>query len=237
MHNNKYLPFDPKKKFLLKNLHFSIRGFITKNFYAFVTLAHQLLFYLLYVYHLVLDMFSFGNFNSKEIANLIGSKDPLGLESYSQKSNFSSETTNNQQNNWKSNEIPSQDEVMQLDESNMAHDAIPHYLKSGNCNNSAKTSKDKEEENTLTLQVNKSRPIRSISSGNLAKKISFKSFEDIQKSRKRSHTNSRKTFEIDGSNPGPSTDPNFSSNPLDSEAIIQQFNDKTKEITKTMADL
>ena len=203
-----------------------------------LAVSGQLLFYLLYIYHSVPDMFSFGNFNSKEIANLIGSKDPLGLESYSQKSNFSSEITNNQQNNCKNNEIPSQDEAMRPDESNMVHDAIPHYLKSGNCNNSANTSKDKEEENTPTLQVNsKSRPIRSISSGNLAKKISFKSFEDIQQSWKRSRTNSRETFDIDGGNPGPSTDPNFSSNPLDSEAIIQQFNDKTKEITKTMANL
>ena len=125
---------------------------------------------------------------------------------------------------------------MRPDESNMVHDAIPHYLKSGNCNNSANTSK--EEENTPTLQVNsKSRPIRSISSGNLAKKMSFKSFKDIQQSQKRSRTNSRETFEIDGGNPGLSTDPNFSSNPSDSEAIIQQFNDKTKEITKTMANL
>ena len=129
---------------------------------------------------------------------------------------------------------------MQPSESNMAHDAIPHYLKSGNCNNSANTSKDKdkEEENTLTLQVNsRSRPIRSISSGNLARKISFKSFEDTQQSRKRSRTNSRETLEIDGGAPGPSNDPNFSFNPPDSEAIIQQFNEKTKEITKTMADL
>ena len=125
---------------------------------------------------------------------------------------------------------------MRLDESNMVHDVIPHYLKSGNCNNSANTSK--EEETTPTLQVNpKFIPIRSISSGNLAKKMSFKSFEDIQQSRKRSCTNSRKTLENDGGNPGPSTDPNFSSNPSDSEAVIQQFNDKTKEITKTMANL
>ena len=129
-----------------------------------LAVSGQLLFYLLYIYHLVPDMFSFGNFNSKEIANLIGSKDPLGLDSFSQKSNDSSETTNNQQNNYKNNEIPSQDEVMWPDESNMAHDTIPHYLKSGNCNNSANTSKDKEEENTPTLQVNKSGPIRSISS-------------------------------------------------------------------------
>ena len=167
-------------------------------------------------------MFSFGNFNCKEIADLIGNKDPLGLDSDSLKNDLSSDIANNQQNNCKNNAISSQDKVMRPDESNMAHDVIPHYLKSGNCNNSANTSK--EEEITPTLQVNsKSRPIRSISSGNLAKKMSFKSFEDIQQSRKRSCTNSCETLEnkIDGSNPGPSMDPNFSSKPSDSEAIIQ----------------
>ena len=46
-------------------------------------------------------MFSFGDFNNQEIANLIGSKDPLGLESHPQMSNFSSETTNIQQNSCK----------------------------------------------------------------------------------------------------------------------------------------
>ena len=183
-------------------------------------------------------MFSFGNFNCKKIADLIGNKDPLGLNSDIEKSNVSSNTANNQHDNCINNAIPSKDEAIMLEESNMAHDAIPNYLKAGNCNNSANTSK--EEEGTPTLQVNsKSRPIRSISSGNLAKKMSFKSLEDIQKSWKRSCTNSRKTSdnEIDGSNPGSSKDPNFSSKPSNSEAIIQQFNDKTKEIINTMANL
>ena len=169
---------------------------------------------------------------------LIGNKDPLGLNSDIQKSNVSSDTANNQQNNCINNANPSQDEAMMLDKSNMVHNAIPHYLKSGNCNSSANTSK--EEEITPTLQVNsKSRPIRSISSGNLAKKMSFKSFKDTQQSRKRSRTNSCETLEneIDGGNPGSSKDPNFSSKPSDSEDIIQQFNNKTKEITKTMANL
>ena len=181
-------------------------------------------------------MFSFGDFNHKEIADLIGNKDPLGLNSDT-KSNVSSNTANNQQDNCINNAIPSQDEAVMPDKSNMSHNTIPHYLKAGNCKNSANTSK--EEEVTPTLQVNsKSRPIRSISSGNLAKKMSFKSFEDIQQSRKRSRTNSRKTSkEIDDGNPGSSKDANFSSEPSDSEAIIQQFNDKTKEIIKTMANL
>ena len=111
----------------------------------------------------------------------------LGLNSDT-KSNVSSNTANNQQDNCINNAIPSQDEAVMPDKSNMSHNTIPHYLKAGNCKNSANTSK--EEEVTPTLQVNsKSRPIRSISSGNLAKKMSFKSFEDIQQSRKRSRTN------------------------------------------------
>ena len=34
------------------------------------------------------DMFSFGDFNNQEIANLIGSKDPLGLEYIHNKMNI-----------------------------------------------------------------------------------------------------------------------------------------------------
>ena len=184
-------------------------------------------------------MFSFGDFKHNEIADLIRNKDPLGLNLDIEMDNQSSIITNNQPDNSINNEIPSKDEAIMPEESNMAHDAIPHYLKVGNCNNSANTNK--EDEGTPTLQVNsKSRPIRSISSGNLAKKISFKSFEDIQQSRKRSHTNSHETSEeneINGSNPGLSKDQNFSSKPSNSEEIIQQFNDKTKEIIKTMASL
>ena len=128
-----------------------------------------------YIYHSVPDMFSFGNFNHQEIADLIGNKDPLGLNSDTM-SNVSSNTTNNQQDNCINNAIPSQDKAVMLDESNMAQDAIPHYLKAGNCNNSANTCK--EEEVTPTLQVNsKSRSIRSISSGNLAKKMSLKALK------------------------------------------------------------
>ena len=111
------------------------------------------------------------------------------------------------------------------------HDTIPHYLRAGNCNSSANTNKD--EEGTPTLQVNsKSRPIRSTGSGNLAKKMFFKSFKSIQQSQKRSCTNSCKTSDeskIDDSNPGSSKDPNFTSN---SNEIIEQFNSKTKEIFK-----
>ena len=183
-------------------------------------------------------MISFGNFRKNEITDLIRNKDPLGLYPDIEKGNQSSNITNNQPDNSINKEIPSKDEAIMPEESNMVHNAIPHYLKAGNCNNSANTNK---EEGTPTLQVNsKSRPIRSISSGNLAKKMSFKSFKDIQQSWKRSHTNSCKTSEeneINGGNPGSSKDPNFSSKPSNSEEIIQQFNDKTKEIIKTMASL
>ena len=183
-------------------------------------------------------MFSFGDFKNNEITDLIGNKDPLGLDPDIEKGNYSSNITTYQLNNIKTEEIPSKDEVTMPEESNMVHDAIPHYLKAGNCNNSANTNK--EDEGTPTLQVNsKSRPIRSISSGNLAKKMSFKSFEDIQQSRKRSRTNSHETSEneINDGNPGSSKDPNFSSKPSNSEEIIQQFNKKTTEIFKTMASL
>ena len=84
-------------------------------------------------------MFSFGNFNCKKIADLIGNKDPLGLNSDIEKSNVSSNTANNQHDNCINNAIPSKDEAIMLEESNMAHDAIPNYLKAGNCNNSANT--------------------------------------------------------------------------------------------------
>ena len=184
-------------------------------------------------------MFSFGNFKHNEIADLIRNKDPLGLDPDIEKGNQSSNITNNQPDNSTNKEIPSKDEAIMPEESNMVHDAIPHYLKAGNCNNSANTNK--EDEGTPTLQVNsKSRPIRSISSDNLAKKMSFKSFEDVQQSQKRSRTNSCKTSEeneINGGNPGLSKDPNFLSKPSNSEEIIQQFNDKTKEIIKMMASL
>ena len=123
-------------------------------------------------------MLSFGDFKKNKIANLIGNKDPLGLYPDIDQSNHSSDTSINHTNNSKSKEIPSKDKAMLPEETNMAHDTIPHYLRAGNCNNSANTNK--HEDGTPTSQVNsKSRPIRSISSGNLSKKMSFKSFKNI----------------------------------------------------------
>ena len=181
-----------------------------------------------------MTMLSFSDFKKNEIAKLIGNKDPLDLYPDINQSNHSSDTLINQTNNNETKEIPSKDKAM-LPETNMVHDAIPHYLRAGNCNNSANTNKD--EEDTPTSQVNpKSRPIRSISSGNSSKKTSFKSFKNIQQSWKRSQTNSCNTLEekIDDGNPGLSKDPNFTSN---SDEITDQFNTKTKEIIKTMASL
>ena len=63
-----------------------------------LAVSGQLLFYLsLHVYHSVPDMFSFGDFNCKEIADLIGNKDPLGLDSDLQKRDLNSDIAINQQ--------------------------------------------------------------------------------------------------------------------------------------------
>ena len=79
-------------------------------------------------------------------------------------------------------------------ESRMEYDAILHYLKlEANFNNSADTSNKENTENTSpTLQVNNpitNRPIHSVSSGNLAQNVLFKSFENIQQFQQRSHMN------------------------------------------------
>ena len=73
----------------------------------------------------------------------------------------------------------------------MKYDAILHYLKLvANFNNNADTNK---ENTSPTLKVNNSvnnpiinRPLHSVSSGNLAQNVSFKSFKNIQHSWKRS---------------------------------------------------
>ena len=76
------------------------------------------------------------------------------------------------------------------------------------------------------LQENPIRSLRSASSGNLTRNMSFKSFESIQQSHKRSHTNSRDSHKsLDDGNPGSSKDPNFTSN---SNELMEQFNKKNK---------
>ena len=65
--------------------------------------------------------------------------------------------------------------------------------------------------------------------------MSFKSFESIQQSCKRSRTNSHDSCEsLDNGNPASSKDPNFTSN---SNELMEQFNKKTNEIIQTMAGL
>ena len=146
------------------------------------------------------------------IAKLIGNKDPLGLDFDINMSTNNLDTAIESYTTIKTNK----DETILPNtemKTKMEHDAIPHYLRAGNCNNRAVTNKD--ENNTPTLQVNsRCRPLRSVSSGNLVKKMSFKSFESIQQSCKISQTNSCESASsenFDDGNPGSSKDPNFTS--------------------------
>ena len=184
---------------------------------------------------------SLGDFKPNEISQLIENKDPLGLnadiDSYSTIKN-NTQTYQNAESNSEEPEI------------NMEYDAILHYLKmvpaltASNINNNANSNKatnkstDKEiqnkEDTTPVSQVNTR--LTSISSGNLACKVSFKSFENIQQSRKRSCTNSCNSDEILGT----SSDPNLNLNTdisSNSNELIEEFNTKTNEITKAMNEL
>ena len=112
-----------------------------------------------------------------------------------------------------------------LPKTNMVYDAIPHYLRAGNFNNSADTKSTKDENISPILQVN-SRSLRSVGSGNLARNMSFKSFETLQQSCKRYCTNSCDSCKSLGNgNAGSSKDPNFTSN---SNEVMEQFNKKKK---------
>ena len=155
-------------------------------------------------------MLSFGDFKKKKLL-LISNKDSLGLNS-----EVDSYTTIKY--DAKSQDL-SQEAILPdkgNDKTNMKQDAILHYLKVVNFNNSADTNKNKtkEEENiSPTLQVNRIRSLRSVTSGNLARSMSFKSFKNIQQCHKRSHTNSCDSHEgLYNGNPGTSRDPNFTSN-------------------------
>ena len=171
---------------------------------------------------------SFGDFKPDEIYNLIENKDSLHLN----KDIEGHPTINNQQ----------------LSEKHMEYDAILHYIKMAstlkmtNVNNNANSNPEPEDtktKDTIPSQVNypstsRSTPyntqLTSISSNNLAHKVSFKSFENIQQSRKRSCTNS--CDEITGT----SSDPNLNliSN---SNELLEEFNTKTNEITKGLHEL
>ena len=113
-------------------------------------------------------------------------------------------------------------------ESKMEYDVIPHYLKLAvNLNNSADTNK---ENTSPTLQVNNpiiNRPIHSVSSGNLAQNVSFKSFKNIQQSWKRSHMNSHK-IQMDRI-PGTSSDQNNLITWSNSNEVIEDFNIKLEK--------
>ena len=131
-------------------------------------------------------MLSFGNFKKNEITELIGNKEPLGLNSDINMSRNNSDTDIESYTTIKTNtETPSEEAISP--KTNMAHDAVLHYLRAGNFKNSADTKNTKEYENiSPTLQVNPG-SLRSVSSGNLARNMSFKS---VQQSCKRSGTNS-----------------------------------------------
>ena len=163
---------------------------------------------------------SFGDFKNNEILELIKNKDPLGLNSDIERCKTAI------------SEAP----LMPSDETKMQYDAIPHYLKSAtNLNNSADTNTDNT---SPTLQVNNPiiRPIHSFSTGNLSRSTtSFKSFKNIQQSHKRSHTNSCNMDKILGI-PFKILQNNLTIQSK-SKVLIDEFNIKTREITKVMQGL
>ena len=179
---------------------------------------------------------SFGDFKPNEISQLIENKDPLGLkvdtDNYSTIRNNTQTYAQNAQNNSEEPEI------------NMEYNAILHYLKMvptlkvSNTNNNADSNKatDKEKQNkedtTPVSQVNTR--LTSISSGNSAQKVSFKSFKNIQQSCKRSCTNSCDEILGTSSNPNLNLNTLISSN---SNELIEEFNSRTNEITKAMHEL
>ena len=185
---------------------------------------------------------TFGDFKPNEISQLINSKGPLGLnadiDSYFTKegSNFEATTTSEATN--------------EPNTSSMEYDAITHYLKmtssmalkinqenmninpniQGNTNNNADSKPEEgKEDSTPTLQVT-----TQSSTGNLSRKVSFNSFENITQSHKRSRTNS--CDEITGTSSNPISDNNVA-NSSNSNEIIDQFNNKTTEIIKAMGEL
>ena len=89
-----------------------------------------------------------------------------------------------------------------------------------NLNNNADSNKEKEKDTSPTLQVKDSinTHLHSLRSGNLAQKVSFKSKDDIPGTS--SHQNLNSLFSRSNSN-----------------EPIEDFNTKTKEITKAMLEL
>ena len=134
----------------------------------------------------MLVLVTFGDFRPNELYQLINNKDPLGLnqdiESY-----FTIESSN-------SNSKATTSEASEPKTSSMEYDAIPHYLKmtssmaslsnqenehinpniQQNTNNNAdsKATEESKEDSLPISQVN-----THSSTGNLSRKVSFKSFE------------------------------------------------------------
>ena len=185
---------------------------------------------------------TFGDFKPNEISQLINNKDPLGLnadiDSY-----FTREGSNLEA-------ITTSEATIEPNTSSMEYDAIPHYLKimssmvpknnqenmninpniQENTNNSADSKpEESKEDSTPTLQVN-----TQSSTGNLSRKVSFKSFKNIMQYCKRSRMNSRD--EIAGTSSDPILNNNVA-NTGNSDEIIDQFNNKTTEIIKAMGEL
>ena len=122
------------------------------------------------------------------------------------------------------------------------YDVILHYLKSADNINTSPDTDHTTKNTSPTLQVNsnilstKTRPVNSISSGNLAKNTtSFKSFENINQSYKRSHMNSHDNMdEIPGSLEIIENNLTIWSK---SNELIDIFNTKTKEVTEAVQGL
>ena len=178
---------------------------------------------------------SFGNFKLNEISELIGNKDPLGLNTDIE--NYS--TIKNKSKSVAPLNMPDANQATDAWESKMEYDAIPHYLKlAANFNNNTDTNSKENTENTSpTLPVNNpiiNRLLHSVSSGNLAQNILFKSFKNIQQSHKRSHTNFHETQD---DIPGTTSHENNLITQSDSNELIGDFHIKTIKITQAMQEL
>ena len=209
------------------------------------TVSGSTLFNYLFLYSTVLEtmlvLVTFGNFKPNEISQLINSKDPLGLN-MDNESYFTSEGSNYQ--------ATTSEATIEPKTSSMEYDAIPHYLKMTSSmapnnnqenmdinpniqvninNNDDSKREESKEDSTPSLQVN-----TQSSTGNLSRKVSFKSLENVTQSCKRSHTNSHD--EIAGTSSDPILNNNVA-NSSNSDEIIDQFNNKTTEIIKAMGEL
>ena len=179
---------------------------------------------------------SFGNFKKNEISELIPNKDPLGLNSDIE--SYKAITAKSEA----SSKIPSDTESDTDSETKIEYDAIPHYFKLvPNFNNNTDSNTENTQNTSPTLQLNKkiiNRPIQSVSSGNLDRSnTSFKSFKYIEQSCNRSCTNCH-TDNMDKilDTSSESLQNNLTIQSKSNE-LIDEFNIKTRGITKAMQDL